>query len=76
MNIINSHMMHIAKLCKNAYTMIHTSGSLSVEYCRLMQTMRIAPYTVSNRTLACINYVLNQGEGVVRAGQPGYQFIP
>ena len=30
---------------------------------------------VSDRTLACINYVLNQAEGVVRAGQLVYQFI-
>ena len=27
----------------------------------------VQKYTVSDRTLACINYVLNQAEGVVRA---------
>ena len=30
---------------------------------------------VGDRTLACINYVLNQAQGVVRVGQPVYQFI-
>ena len=31
--------------------------------------------TVSDSTFACINYVLNHVGGVVRVGQPVYQFI-
>ena len=41
----------------------------------LLFTIVVSLYTVSDRTLACINYVLNQAEGVVRVGQLVYQFV-